>query len=492
MTKSEFMLFCKHPAWMWLKKHDPTDLPPIDDATQAMFDTGHNFEKYAEAQFAGAVALGFTNSAEYMSLPARTQDAIDAGAKTVFQGRFEYDDLTFICDILNVIDGKTVDLYEIKSSTKAKPEHIVDLAFQTIVLQGLGYIVRNKAVMHVNNKYTRNGAVDPYAITATTDVTKDVDDSIESVKTKILLAKTVADNPEMPDISPKSASNKDFGEWLDIYKFLANPLTGSIYDLCGLNPSIVAKLESQQIKRIIDIPADFKLSPKQKLQVEATKTGEPIINKQKISEFLAGLKYPLYFLDYETMNCLVPPFDGLKPYQQMPVQYSLHIIREPGGKLEHKEYLHTKNSNPAEPLVKQLLQDIGNNGSILVWYQSFEKSRNKELGELLPEYKDKMAAINDRVVDLMIPFKELWYVDAGFNGSASIKNVLPVLAPDLSYKDLTIQEGASAQRIWTQTVLEANNPELKDQIMADLLAYCKLDTLAMVKIYLKLQQTIET
>jgi hypothetical protein len=167
------------------------------------------------------------------------------------------------------------------------------------------------------------------------------------------------------------------------------------------------------------------------------------------------------------------------------------VLRSPDAELEHKEFLHRDNSDPALPLTKQLIQDIGTEGSVIVWYEGFEKSRNTELGDMFPEYKDAMEAINDRVVDLIIPFKQKWYDDPRFEGSASIKKVLPVLCPELSYKTLGIQEGGSAQRLWMEAVLDGTRADEKDKILTDLLEYCGLDTLAMVEIYRKLIDPIK-
>lgn len=146
-------------------------------------------------------------------------------------------------------------------------------------------------------------------------------------------------------------------------------------------------------------------------------------------------------------------------------------------------YLHSNNSNPAEELSKTLREQIGDHGSVLTWYMAFEKSCNTTLGQMLPEFADFYVSLNKRVVDLMVPFSKGWYVDAGFGGSASIKKVLPVLVPELSYKVLGIQEGGAAQRLWMESVLDGTRVDEKAKILSDLDEYCALDTLAMVEIY---------
>jgi hypothetical protein len=483
LSKSDYTTYLKHPAWLWIKKHAKAMLPPIDPATQAIFDTGHEFEQYAEALFPGGVTLGFNDYDEYLSLPERTTQALDEGILTIFQGRFEHEQLTFICDVIQVVNGKVVDLIEIKSSTSAKPEHIVDLAFQMVVLEKCGFSVRNISVIHVNNQYVRDGAIDPKQITAITDVTEDVKAKRDYTLEKIDEALEIMALTECPDVSPLHADTKSFGEWLQIYKHMKSPKPGSIYDLCQMDAKTLQNLQASNITQLRDIPADFILKPKQRLQIEAFRQGRPTVQPDKIKEFLDSFTYPLYFFDYETLGSLVPYFDGLKPYQQLPFQYSLHILDSPDAELRHEEFLHRDNTNPAGPLSKALKSHIGDSGTVITWNMGFEKSCNSLIGSLLPEYTEFYEKLNERIVDLMTPFSSNWYIDANFKGSASIKAVLPVLVPELSYKALGIQEGATAQRLWMEAVLDGKRPDEKEQILSDLVEYCGLDTLAMVEIW---------
>lgn len=438
-------MFLKQPAWLWLKKNDPKKLPPVDENTQALFDAGHQFEPFAESLFPEGATLGFSDYSEYLSLPQRTQDAIKNGTQVLFQPRFEWQDFTCICDIVSFVGDNEVDLYEIKASTSAKVEHEFDLAFQTAVLEGTGLKVRNIYVIHVNNQYVRHGAIEADKITSTEDVTDKVRKKSDVTAKYMPLALATAQQNTMPNPSLDLAKLGSKKSWLQVYE------------------AIVPQPPKEY-------PADT----------------APTIQHDKVKNFLDQLKYPLYFLDYETLMSLVPYFDGHRPYQQVPFQYSLHILQSPDAELKWKEYLHRDNSDPARPLTEQLIKDIGDSGTVLVWYEGFEKARNSELGKMLPEYKEAMEAINDRVIDLMVPFKGKWYDDPRFEGSASIKQVLPVLCPELSYKDLGIQEGGSAQRLWMEAVLDDKRADQKEQILADLIEYCKLDTLAMVEVYRKL------
>jgi hypothetical protein len=477
------MMFLKQPAWMWLKKHDKSKLPPVDDNTQAMFDAGNLFETYAEQLFPDGIRLGFDNYNEYLSLPERTTKALADGVTTIFQGRFEYEQLTFICDVITIVGDREVDLYEIKSSTKAKKDHEFDLAFQMVVLEGCGFTVRNISVVHVNNQFVRNGEVDAKELTGTTDITEIVKAKRDLTKQHIKSALEVMNSNTIPTISPSQARLGSLNEWLDIYRGLTSVEPYSIYDLCVAGAERIGKLEALGITKLVDIPDDFPLTAKQQLQVQATKEDKVLIQADEIKQYLNTLTFPLYFFDYETLMSIVPYFDGIKPYQQVPFQYSLHVLDAPGAELRHLDYLHRDNSNPAEPLSKTLKSQIGDTGSVLTWNMNFEKRCNTLLGTLVPEYAEFYESLNARIVDLMVPFSTDLYVDKAFHGSASIKNVLPVLVPELSYKVLGIQQGGSAQRLWMEAVLDGKRDSEKEKILSDLVEYCGLDTMAMVKIW---------
>ncbi|MFY9457392.1 MAG: DUF2779 domain-containing protein [Candidatus Spechtbacterales bacterium] len=492
ISKSEYIMFLKHPAWLWLKKHDKGKLPPPDANLQAMFDEGHGFEEYAEQLFPNATRLGFNSYQEYMDLPRKTFQVLEQGAKTIFQGRFEANGTTCIVDVLDRANDGEFDLVEIKSSTQVKPEHELDLSFQVTVIEAAGIKVRNVFVIHVNNQYVRAGDIDINKLCEIADVTESVREKMEATKAGIKRAISVAESSERPDISPRYANLGGLNEWLEIYKSLVGGVDKySIYNLASPGAKRIGELEDLGIQLVKDIPEGFKLSKKQQLQVETTKSNKQYIDKESVAEFLKKLKYPLYFLDYETFSGLIPRFDGIRPYQNVPFQYSLHILDSPQGELKHAEYLHCKNSNPGKPLIDELRSDIGDNGSVLVWLAGFEKGCNETLAGMFPEHKDFLSALNDRIEDLIIPFAKNMFVDKDFFGSASLKSVMPVLVPKLSYKELAIQEGGSASRVWMETIFENKNTDRRDKIFSDLIEYCKMDTLAMVKILARLEEEVK-
>lgn len=498
LSKSDYMLFLRHPAWLWLKKFDQDKLPPIDDSLQAMFDAGHEFESYAEQLFPNATKLGFNNYNEYLGLPVETQLSLENKVEVILQGRFEIDNLTCIVDVLERNPDNTFNLIEIKSSTKAKPEHEYDLAFQVLVLEKFGLSIRNISVVHADKEYVRNGAIEPSGITAKTDITEKVRVLANTTLLQIDIAFNTLAKSSMPDISPAFVNQLNIPkvgsqwmqEWLDIYKSLKPNLDEySIYNLSYPSPEQIGELENQDIELIKDIPEELALREKQLVQIQTTRDNQRIIKKEEIKKFIDTFEYPLYFFDYETCSSVIPQFDGGSPYADYPFQYSLHVLESPEAELKHVEYLHNENSNPMPGLLKQLKHDIGDVGTVLTWNMSYEKGCNDRMAKLYPEYAGFLASLNERIQDLMIPFSTIMFFNKNFFGSASVKKVMPVLAPELSYKELNVGDGLLARRMWTETVLEGKNQHRRAEIMHDLSKYCTLDTFAMVRILEELKKT---
>ena len=270
-------------------------------------------------------------------------------------------------------------------------------------------------------------------------------------------------------------------------------LTPSIFNLYSMHKAQKFEIYEQGIIQYDDIPEDYSLDAVQRLQVDTSKTKTPYIDKEIINDFLNTIEYPINFFDFETFQNAIPRFDGQRPYMQIPFQYSLHILHE-DGTLEHKEFLGDENSDPREALIEQMLQDITPTGSIVAYNQGFEKGRIKELAMFSEMRHDDLLALNERFVDLIVPFRRRGYYHPDFNGSFSIKAVLPAMFPnddELDYKKLgSIQNGNAAMDTFANLHLIEDKSKI-NEIKKDLLAYCRLDTLAMVRIWEKLHQIVQ-
>jgi hypothetical protein len=213
-----------------------------------------------------------------------------------------------------------------------------------------------------------------------------------------------------------------------------------------------------------------------------------VVNTAAVSKFLDALWYPLCFLDFETTYMTpVPLFNGTGPYQQVPFQYSLHILEKPGAELRHNDFLAPVGENPQIPFLQNLLAAIPQDACILTWNQAFEKGRLKELADYSPDHRQEIATIIKNIRDLMAPFKRKDIYHWQFAGSYSIKAVLPALVPELSYKELAVSNGEIAANTWLRMHQESDEGQIAE-LRQQLLVYCHLDTLAMVRIMEKMQE----
>lgn len=502
LSKSDYLKYLVHPAYLWYQKHAKTKLPPVTDDDQYVFDQGHAFESLVQSQYEDAVEIQ-GKPWEFAQLTTQTASVLNSDAEVIFQATFlTQRGLLCRCDILER-NGIQWNLTEVKASTRVKDTHLKDLAFQKIALAEAGIEVAKVSVIHIDSNYKREGEINASQIAKIRNVTEQIDEILEQTHKNIDNALEILEQVQ-PDDHPVYAN--DLRSWMPIYEHIHGGIPeDSVLRLTQLKPQQLRNAHYAGVETIDQVDDSAQLSPKQLNQVRTFKKGEPEIDRTKIAKFLEGLEFPLYFLDYETAAYALPFWDGTKPYQQVPFQYSLHILTEvpsggptprtgttqggPTPQMVHKEYLAQGDDFPVPALVDRLLEDIGDRGSVLVWYRGFECAMNTQMGKWLPGKAAALDAINSRVVDLMDPFAKQWYVDHRFGGSASIKNVLPVIAPKHSYKSLGIQNGASAQRKWQQAVFEGKDA---DKTMRDLRKYCALDTLAMVEIYQFLHELVKS
>ena len=461
LTKTDFIQYLNCPESLWLQKRNPDSYPYGEFSTfmQKLVREGYEVERYVRQFFEATDDRDVSFQTEF-----KTDDGLYARLDA-----FE-----------NLGDVKTA-LYEIKSSTSVKTDtkhnHIKDACFQKICAERAGQNNDSVFLVHLNGDYVRDGEINPSAMLVFADITEAVNGIVAETSAEIDTALEFlrADH----DMTGCSCAEKTRANHCDAFSiFNADVPTPSIYSLPRLRANKICDLRSMGIVELQDVPEDYSLSGNQRLVADSAKAGAPLVDKAAISNFLSDLTFPLYFFDYETFSSAVPLLDGTSPHKHFPVQYSLHTL-DSNGSLDHKEYLEREARLP-DRLIDQMQEDIGPNGSIISWHKSFEQSRNRELAERYSEKADFLNDLNNRMVDLEDVFKTD-YVDARFDGSTSIKKVLPVLCPHLDYKELEVQDGASAMEAW-QRMLNAE-PEEAEKIANDLLKYCERDTFAMVEIY---------
>jgi hypothetical protein len=478
LSKSQFTRGLQCHKSLWLFKNKPELRQEPDEALQARFDAGTEVGILAQQLFPGGTTLEYSSGIS--NNISTTRKLIAAGRGIIYEATFRHDNVLAMVDILRQ-GPEGWELYEVKSSTETKDIFINDTAIQYYVVSGAGLKISRVFLVHLNNRYVRMGELNLQELFTIDDVTSLTLNRQEDIPQLLAAMRKTLEGNE-PDIDIGSYCTDPYECDFIPYCWQHIPEC-TIFDIANLRNNRKFALYYGGILHLADIPADFSLSDNMKIQVEAELTGREFINSHNIREFLIPIIEPVGFLDFETFMEPVPSFDFQRPYQQIPFQYSLHILEH--GKLTHYEFLGSPEQDPRRFFIEKLLEDIKPCRTILVYNQIFEVSRLQEIARDFPEFRDAVESIIARITDLMVPFRNRDYYIKEMCGSHSIKYVLPALVPELSYDDLTIADGEMAMLAYAR-LAKINPPEEKEKIRQDLLAYCRLDTLAMVRIWQKL------
>lgn len=466
LSKTNYIQYLDCPEELWLQKNKPEVLPKIDLDRLYKLEQGNLIDKLAQEWFLDGCVI---------------QDWLINPDDVEFQMAAKHGQMIAIADIVvHQPEKKTLALFEVKAATGVKKEHYHDLAFQRMVFEASGYQVNGTYLVHVNKAYRTGKGVNHCDFMVIEDISEKVEELLKETKAQAKKALAwIAEKAPEKRIT-LGCSNKLKCPFVQMhYKNLPDY---SIYNISRISGKKVKNLVDKGILDIQDVPEDFKLSALQRQQVEIAQEDEIILKRGSIRRIVKKLEYPIYYLDYESFSYVLPPQVDYKPYQQMVFQYSLHVQEKPGGALTHHEYVLDSKEEPVDNLIKHLESNIGEKGSVIVWNESFEKGRNKEMAVLFPIHQAFLLDLNDRMYDLRIPFQKGYYQHPDFRGKTSLKSILPVLAPEVSYKVLNIQNGMIATIKWHHATEGKVSAKAKKQIIKDLKKYCHLDTLAMVKI----------
>lgn len=477
---------------LWLYRNRPELRNEPDEAQQAVFDAGSDVGLLARGLFAGGTEIIYRTG--FNRLVKETKELITNGAETIYEAAFRHNDVIVMADILHK-GSSGWEVYEVKSSTSVKDTHLYDLAIQYYVIKGSGLDVSKASIVHINREYVRRGAIDVSALFTIADMTgdamehqKSVEDELRKMKEMLSISDT---KPPAVKIGPQCEDPYpcDFGDhcWTGI-DVVADMYGGTIFDLRGRG---IDKFDcyNRGILMLTDLVLS-ELNEKQRMQVEVELSGKKVILAASIRRFLDTLSYPLYFLDFETFMAAVPPFEGLRPYEQIPFQYSLHWQESPEAELKHSEFLAEAGVDGREALAKSLADSIPDNACVVAYNKGFERFVLAGLAEAFPQYAKELMNIYANLVDLMEPFRNRHYYTKEMKGSYSLKEVLPALVPDLKYEGMEISNAGDASLSYSGLCLIEDKDEAQ-KIRRALLEYCKLDTFGMVKLVEKLREAAE-
>jgi predicted RecB family nuclease len=477
LSKSKFCAGVQCLKRLYLLVHSPELAAQPDAASEAIMQQGHDVGMLARRLFPGGV--GVCERSLDQAIRATRELVANPEIPALFEAAFEYDGVVVRVDVLHRRRDGRWRLIEVKSSASLKQEHLDDVAIQYRVLSRCGLDVGSCCLAHVNRSFVfRGGSVDPWRFFRIRNVTRQVARLQPKLTFQLRAAFTVLSMPTEPQIARG--------------RHCVSPTTCEFYDRCNpplpddhigylprLHASAMEELEELGIESIHEVPNDFTLTEIQRRAATSVQTSTPWFAPELATE-LNGLKYPLYFADFESVNPAVPRFPGMRPYDQLPFQWSVHVLRQRGAQHEHHEFLATDASDPRREFISSLCDALGESGSVVV-YSSFESQRLSELASWFPEFADRITAIQARLFDLLPVVREHTYHPA-YAGSYSIKSVLPALVPEMSYEGMQIGNGQDAGVAWGSLVRGGLTCGERDRIRKALLAYCRQDTMAMVRL----------
>lgn len=485
LSKTDYIEYreCKKNAWIKIHKPDVYAQFPPSEFDKLIMEAGGEVEEIARKLFPSGILIeGRDSKAQGLTLKY-----LQEKQPVLFQPVFEKDGFIAAIDVLeHNPDTNKYSLYEIKSTNSIKKEnHYHDAAFQVNLLKKFDIEVEKINIIHLNKEYVRSNSLNINSLFTIADVTEIVESLCGEVDLEMGFALDYLSQDELPEgycqciYRGRSAQCTTF-TYLnpDVPKY-------SVHDISniGSRKKVLAELIDSSILLMEDIPPHIEFTQNPTNQIALHKSGNKIIDKESIAKDINSLEFPLYFIDYETYACAIPRFDGFSPHHHIPFQYALYVLDSPEAEPRLLEFLHVDSDDPSSYFLQSLRQHIGEVGNIIVWFKPFESARNTELGIRMPEEKDYLEDFNNRIYDLRDIFTKQYYVDKGFLGKTSIKNVLPIMVPTLSYKELDIKEGASASENWNRVFVGNLNEEEKQKIISNLKTYCGLDAYAMYAIW---------
>ena len=492
LSKSIYVNVWKCPKGAWIHRYHP-EWAAVTGAQQARFDTGHEVGDIAQGMFGPFVDVtaykedGVTLDKSEMI--RRTAEEMEKGTPVICEAAFSYEGLYCAVDLLRK-DGDGWAVYEVKSTTQLKDYYTADVSYQKHVLEHCGVRLTGVYLVNIDSSYVLGPeGLDPAGFFRINDLWE---------------AASAAQQDTVPGVL--ETAERVLGCADEPAAELTEACLGcDLFGCCfrGLPERNVFDLYRLAKKKMVEYYRQGLVSYEQLEKAGVIKNGTQLrqmdfwlrdrgiyAEKEKLREFLSGLSFPLYFLDFETMGLAVPVYIGTKPFEQIPFQYSLHYMEREGGELRHKEFLAESGTDPRRAVAEALCRDIPADACVTAFHKSTECGILRKLAEEFPDLADHLNAVAGNVVDLLVPFQSGWYYRKEIGGSFSIKSVLPAICPDdpeLDYHELDgIHNGTEAMGMYPK--MKDMEPEEREKLRRSLLAYCRLDTLAMVKVWEELKR----
>lgn len=486
LSKSKLLAFRQCPKRLWLEVHRP-ELREDSASSQAAFKVGYQVGDIARQVYdpKGIGVLIDAQTVGFDAAFARTQELLKS-AQPIFEAGFRAEGgLAFADVMLPIKRGAklTWRMVEVKSSTSVKDYHRDDAAIQTFLARAAGVTLAGIALAHIDSTWTYAGKGDYSGLLVENDLTDDALSREAEVRGWISSAQNLVVKKKPPQVSTGKHCTEPFECGFLPHCQSAEPqAVQPIAWLPGrLSNKLSAHVESNRLIELRDVPYNM-LNDKQQRVKAVTLSGNAWFDKEGAATRLAAYKLPAHFMDFETIQFAVPIWKGTRPYQQIPFQFSVHRLSRT-GKLAHQEFLDLSGTDPSNAFAKALVAACGERGPIFVYNAGFETARIRELAGRFPTLSKQLLSLNERVVDLL-PVVRNHYYHPSQQGSWSIKAVLPALCPELDHSHLAgVQDGGMAMAVFREALAPVTTATRKAEIKGQLLAYCALDTYAMVRLW---------
>ncbi len=463
---------------IYLTIHHPELEAKITPEQQAVFDQGNEVGEAARKFFPGGVLID-NKPWDFFGSLKKTRELLAQKTEIIYEAAFEHQGCYARADVIKYSpETQRWKIYEVKSSTKVKEEHINDVGLQAWIIASSGLPLEQINVVHLNTLCVFPNLENLFTIE---DVTAKIREIYPRILPKITHLFSTINSETIPDIDigPQCTAPYDCGFMESCWKEKKVP------ELSVLNiPNLKEKKWEYFRQGIISVDDSriSELNPLQQRMVESFKTGKRFVNIEGIKSSLDAWKFPLVFLDFETMNPALPRFDGCGPYRHVAFQFSVHRMDSLEAEILHTEFLHEADSDPRPTLIPALLKACDGEGSIVAYFGKFESDRILEMAEFSPFHKEALETLVPRIVDPLPLIREHVY-DNEFKGSFSLKSVAPgILGKQQSYEGMLVANGSEAQRAYSELIHANTTADRKRELVTASLEYCKKDTLVMVEL----------
>lgn len=485
LSKSKILAYRQCPKRLWLEIHRP-ELKD-DSAGEAVYRIGNEVGEVARQIYdeAGTGTVIDLEAEGFEAAFKRSEELLRKGGVPVFEAGLRIPGALAFADVmLPDYSGDTPrwHMIEVKSSSGVKDYHRDDIAVQTYVAESVGVDLASVSLAHVDTSFVYPGGKDYRGLLAEVDFTDEAKSRRGEVRGWLTGAQEVATLTEEPEIS--------MGEQC------SNPFVCAFCDYCGRDEVAIdfplsslpnfsgrkrAEVEALGIHDLREVPDEF-LTVIQKRVRDVTRSGEVFLDVPGAAADLDGRGFPVRFLDFESVMLAVPIWTGTRPYQQIPFQFSLHCLDE-GGSLTHESFLDLSGDDPSEAAAGSLIRACGDHGPVYTYNASFERMVIRDLAKRFPAQATALLAIHARIVDLL-PVAKARFYHPNQHGRWGLKSVLPAACPELSYYHLDgVADGAMAVEAFKEAIAPGTTEVRKTEIERELLAYCHLDTLGLVRLW---------